>query len=173
MASRRQTAIVVETAMLFGNDVFGRDGATDDVFGVGGSIRNAHQPVHRQVAAVRHPSLLSNSVQAPVRLQFEYRDEVRSVDQRSAHRIRRVVRTEVAVIGPFSQSIDPFEFPYWRIDSKFDETPRWFRIEAAAQRVQKAIQPGCSVHAFTPARHTHPIVGSATVCIIFGSRHRE
>ena len=54
------------------------------------------------------------------------------------------VRTEIAIVRPLTESIDPFL--YWWIDSKLDQAPRGLRVKAAAQGVQQSIQPGCSIH---------------------------
>ena len=81
-------------------------------------------------------------------LELEYRNNVRRIDQRLV--LGPFVRMEGAFVRPLGERIDPFL--YWWINSKGNEASRGLRVEAAAQGVQKTIQPGRSNHARKLAR---------------------
>src|SRR5579863_6987468 len=94
--------------------------------------------------------LLRNPVQMPTGFELEDRNKIRSVNQRSV--FGPVLRVETTLVGPLTEHLDPCL--YRRIYTESNKTPGGLHVEAEAQRFQKAVSPGCRIHAFTLTQET-------------------
>jgi hypothetical protein len=87
----------------------------------------------------------------PPGFEFEDRDKVRRVDQRFV--LGPLGSVEITFVRPLAEHLDPC-LHRW-IDTEGNETSSRFRVEAEAQRFQKAVQPACRIHVLTLTRKTN------------------
>ncbi len=81
----------------------------------------------------------------PAGFEFEDRDKIRRVNQRFV--LGPLGCVENPFVRPLAKHFDPRL--HRRIDTEGNKTSSRFRVEAEAQRFQKAVKPGCRIHVFT------------------------
>ena len=103
------------------------------------------RPCHGRTAGSRRPWLSRNLVQMPPGFEFEDCDKIRRVNQRFV--LGAFGSVEITFVRPLAEHLDP-SLHRW-IDTEGSETSSRFRVEAAAQRFQEAVKPGCHSHVLT------------------------
>jgi hypothetical protein len=142
MACQRQVVRIIRAAVLLRYDMFDMMDQLAILLVKPAVFATFGSPPPDEVPRHSIHLLLNLRVQLPPRFELEDRDEIRCVDQ--GFIFQAFVIRKGAFVSPLSERID--SFLNWCGDLQLDYPARGFHVKTATQRLQEAIQAGCSTH---------------------------